>query len=78
MTSGQLQLSIYSALVGVTTVVTLLYVFIAEPEYLGYTRDGVPHLTPQVAHPQTGEALEMGVLIKHYKGELEDGAKIYY
>lgn len=78
MTSGQLQLSIYSALVGIITVVTLFYVFIEEPGYLGYSRDGVAHLTPRVVHPQTGDALELGTLIKHYKGELEGGAKVYY
>lgn len=78
MTSGQWQLSVFSALVGITAIATLIYVLAAGPDYLGYSRDGVPHLTPKVAHPQTGEALDMGTLIKHYKGELEGGAKVYY
>ena len=36
---------------------------------LQMTRDGVPFFTPPVAHPETGEPLDLGELIRHYKGE---------
>ena len=78
MTSGQLQLSIYSVLVGLITLVTLFYITTTPPDYLSYSRDGIPHLSPDVIHPQTGEPLTINKLVKHYKGELEDGTKVYY
>jgi hypothetical protein len=47
----------------------LAYVYIAPPESMRLTRDGVPHFSPPVAHPMTGEAIPMERLVRHYKGE---------
>lgn len=78
VSSGQKQLAIYSALVALITVATILYVVFARPDYLDRTRDGVPLLTPSVLHPHSGEALDIGILIRHYKGELEGEGSVYY
>ncbi|MDZ7663313.1 hypothetical protein [Thiohalophilus sp.] len=78
MTSGQLQLSVFSILVGAVTIGTLIFAFTATPNYLNQSRHGVPHLMPQVKHPQTGEPLEIDMLIRHYKGELDNQSSIYY
>ena len=32
-------------------------------------RDGVPHFTPQVENPVTGEGISVNELIKHYRGD---------
>jgi len=32
-------------------------------------RNGIPHLTPQVINPETGEAIDMGDLVKHFRGD---------
>ena len=48
---------------------SLVFVYAYPPESLRTTRDGVPFFTPPVEHPETGESLDLGDLIRHYKGE---------
>lgn len=47
----------------------LTFVYVKPPQSMKLTRDGVPHLSPPVAHPATGEAIPLDVLVRHYKGE---------
>jgi hypothetical protein len=70
MSSGEIQMAVFSALVLVLTVSGIAYIAIAQPEYLREDRDGVPYFTPEVENPMTGEAVDMGTLIRHYRGEL--------
>lgn len=51
------------------SIVSLAYIAVVQPDYLRADRDGVPFYTPQVINPETGEPVEMGELIRHYKGE---------
>lgn len=44
------------------------YVYVKPPEGMRVTREGVPHLSPPVAHPATGEAIPLERLVQHYKG----------
>ena len=44
------------------------YVYVKPPQSMKVTRDGVPHLSPPVAHPITGEAIPLERLVQHYKG----------
>lgn len=46
----------------------LTFVYVWPPEGMRVTREGVPHLSPPVAHPATGEAIPLEVLVNHYKG----------
>lgn len=46
----------------------LTFVYVWPPEGMRVTREGVPYLSPPVAHPLTGEAIPLEVLAKHYKG----------
>ncbi len=46
----------------------LTFVYLKPPESMRVTRDGVPLMSPPVAHPVTGEAIPLEVLVKHYKG----------
>lgn len=46
----------------------LTFVYVKPPESMRVTRDGVPLLAPPVAHPATGEAIPLEVLVKHYRG----------
>ncbi|ESQ16170.1 MAG TPA: hypothetical protein DDY14_04275 [Chromatiaceae bacterium] len=69
MSKGELQMAIFSGLVLLITLVGIGYVFIAQPDYLRQDRDGVPYFTPLVENPETGEAVDMGTLIRHYRGE---------
>ena len=59
----------YVLLVTLVCLGTLIFVYARPPESLRTTRDGVPFFTPPVAHPETGEPLDLGDLIRHYKGE---------
>lgn len=47
----------------------LAYVYAMPPESLRVTRDGVPFFTPPVVNPESGEPLDMGELVRHFKGE---------
>lgn len=69
MSKGELQMSVFSAAVAVLTVAGLAYIYVAQPPYLHADRDGVPYFTPDVIHPVTEEAVDMGTLIRHYRGE---------
>lgn len=59
----------YAGLVTAMTVAVLVYVYVFPPPSLQRTRDGVPFFTPKVIHPETGEAIDMGTLIRHYRGD---------
>lgn len=60
---------IYVTLVTLATLATLIYVYILPPASMQTTRDGVPFFTPPVENPETGEPLDMGDLIRHFRGE---------
>lgn len=51
------------------TVVGLGAILVAPPADTRVDRNGVPYFTPQVLNPATGEAIEMGDLIRHYRGD---------
>ena len=59
----------YVFLITAISLVTLVYVYAYPRQSLQSTRDGVPFFTPPVSHPETGEPLDLGDLIRHYKGE---------
>lgn len=59
----------YVAVVSVVTVVGLLYVYLMPPASMQTDRDGVAHLTPGVLNPETGEAVDLSTLIRHYRGD---------
>ena len=69
MTSGQIQMTLFSVLIGVVGIVGIVYVAISQPPYLHASRDGVPHLTPDVINPVDGEALDLNTLVRHYRGD---------
>ncbi|WP_275099079.1 hypothetical protein [Sedimenticola hydrogenitrophicus] len=51
------------------SIASLVYISVVQPDYLRSDRDGVPFYTPPVINPDGGEPVEMGELIRHYKGE---------
>lgn len=69
MTHGQIQLTVFSALVALVSVASIAYIAVAQPDSLRKTRAGVPYFTPPVEHPETGEPLLLDDLVEHYKGE---------
>lgn len=60
---------IYVLVIVAVSLAALIYVYASPPPSLQMTRDGVPFFTPSVAHPETGEPLDLGELIRNYKGE---------
>ena len=67
--NGRTQMALYAGLVTALTVAALVYVYVVPLEGMRMTRDGVPYYTPPVVHPETGEALDLNELVRHYKGE---------
>jgi hypothetical protein len=59
----------YVGLVSMLSLGALVYIYAFPPESMFKTRDGVPHFTPQVMHPETGKPLSVGELIRHYRGD---------
>ena len=51
------------------SIATLVYVFIVPMPSMYTSRDGIPHFTPDVINPLTGETIRIKRLVKHYKGE---------
>lgn len=67
MFAGML-MRMFVVLSALAVVAGLAWVYVAPPPSLRVTRDGVPHLTPPVAHPVTGEPIPVERLVQHYKG----------
>jgi len=60
---------IYVFLIVTVCLLSLIYVFVRPPPSLEMTREGVPFFTPPVAHPETGEPLDLGDLVRHFRGD---------
>lgn len=67
--SGYWQIRLFSGLVAVVSIAGLIYVYAFPPQSMRMTRERVPHFTPPVIHPETGEALDVRELVRHYRGE---------
>lgn len=70
--TGRIGAVLTRALAGIVTlasVATLIYVHVFPPPSMRLTREGVPHFTPPVINPATGEPLDVGELVRHYRGE---------
>lgn len=59
----------YSVLVGIISIAALVYVYAFPPESMRVSRNGVPHFTPSVINPETGEAMDLNDLVRHYRGD---------
>ncbi len=59
----------YVAIVSLISISALVYVYVFPPQSMSKSRDGVPHFTPQVVNPETGKPLNVGELIRHYRGD---------
>ncbi|MBA3903031.1 MAG: hypothetical protein C0522_05045 [Rhodocyclaceae bacterium] len=53
----------------VACVAGLAYVYARPPQSMLVTRDGIPHFTPPVIDPRTGEGVPVERLVRHYRGE---------
>ena len=51
------------------SIATLLYVFIVPMPSMHISRDGIPHFTPNVIDPISGETIRIKKLVQHFKGE---------
>jgi hypothetical protein len=47
----------------------LFYVYTFPLESTRTSKNGVPFFSPSVTHPETGKALDVNLLVRHYKGE---------
>jgi len=59
----------YVAAIALLSICGLAYVYAVPPVSMKSDRDGIPHFTPQVINPETGDAIDMGDLVKHYRGD---------
>ena len=69
MTASRLFMNAYALAATAATIAGLAWMLVAPPESMRVDRDGVPHFTPQVEHPVTGEGVGVNELIKHYRGD---------
>jgi len=61
--------TIYVVAIALISLGGLVFVYAVPPMSMKNDRNGIPHFTPQVVHPETGEAIDMGDLVKHYRGD---------
>lgn len=59
----------YVIFIALASIIGLVYVYAFPPKSMFATRDGVPHFTPKVTNPETGKPLDVGELIRHYRGD---------
>jgi len=62
-------MKVFAGAVTVLSIVVLIYVYTVPLDSMRMTRDGVPYFTPQVINPENGEPIDMGKLIRHYRGD---------
>lgn len=51
------------------TLAGLTAMLIAPPASLRADRDGVAYFTPKVINPENGQAVDMSVLVRHFRGD---------
>jgi hypothetical protein len=66
--AARLLMRFFIAVSVIAVLAGLTYVYVKPPQSMKVTRDGVPHLSPPVTHPVTGEAIPLERLVQHYKG----------
>jgi hypothetical protein len=69
MRFAKLQMIAFSTLSAAISIGGLAYIFMDPPAYLHASRQGVPYFTPPVINPADGKALDLNMLVKHYKGK---------
>lgn len=60
---------LYVIAVAAVSLVTLVYVYMKPLQSMHVTRDGVAHFSPPVINPDTGEAIALGTLVRHFRGD---------
>jgi len=65
----KIAMTIYSWAALVISVGGIAAMLIAPPHSLRSDRDGVPYFTPRVENPETGSAIRLNDLIRHYRGD---------
>ena len=58
----------FVAIISIISISTLFFVYSYPPKSMATTRDGIPHFTPNVINPVTGETIGINFLVKHFKG----------
>ena len=53
----------------IATVVGLAAMLILPPASTRVDVNGVPYFTPKVIDPVTGKAIDLSVLVRHYRGD---------
>jgi hypothetical protein len=61
--------TIYVAVISAVSLIALIYVYTVPMNSMLVDGDGVPHLTPPVINPDTGDSVSLGRLIRHYRGD---------
>ncbi|MEJ2379367.1 MAG: hypothetical protein P8Y71_29595 [Pseudolabrys sp.] len=66
---AKLYMHIYAWAALTVTVAGLAAMLIWPPHSTNVDRNGVPYFTPQVIDPVTGKAVDLSVLVRHYRGD---------
>ena len=59
----------FAWLVSVLSIFVLVYVYSVPLKSMQTNRDGAPHFSPEVIHPETNESIPLDRLIRHFRGE---------
>jgi hypothetical protein len=50
-------------------IASLIYVYAKPPPSMKLDKDGIAHLSSPVINPDTGESVDLRILVRHYKGD---------
>jgi len=64
-----LTMKAFAGLVTLLSIAVLVYVYAVPIDSMKRTRDGAPYFAPQVVNPETGNGVDLGTLIRHYRGD---------
>jgi len=66
---AKLYMHIYAWAALIVTVAGLAAMLVAPPASTRVDVDGVAYFTPKVVDPVTGKAVDLSVLVRHYRGD---------
>jgi hypothetical protein len=66
---AKLYIHVYAYAALAVTVLGLAAMLIVPPASTHVDVNGVPYFTPKVIDPATGKAVDLSVLVRHYRGD---------
>ena len=61
--------TLYVVVVSLVSLGVIVYTSVADMPSMQVSKDGLPHMSPPVINPDTGEKIDLGVLVRNFTGD---------